>query len=142
MATDEEHVVERTPLLFQDRRLSSIAHEADAASVISSHVSKEEQVLAETAVGERLPYNDYTTIDWLHDLVSIKFVSKNISTAYHSWGKGQRLISPSFHTRRSWYSGLAGVGFRLVSGMDCRRTHRHVDSLCGFSGRYCCRYGQ
>lgn len=70
MAGDEEHAVERTPLLFADRRLSSVAHEADAASVISSHVSKEEQILGETAVGERLPYNDYTTIDWLHDLVS------------------------------------------------------------------------
>lgn len=28
-----------------------------ATSIVSSHVSKEEQVLAETAVGERLPYN-------------------------------------------------------------------------------------
>lgn len=25
--------------------------------------------MADTAVGERLKYNDYTTIDWLHDLV-------------------------------------------------------------------------
>jgi chloride channel 3/4/5 len=41
----------------------------EASSTISSHVSKEEQELAGTAVGERLPYNDYTTIDWLHDLV-------------------------------------------------------------------------
>lgn len=42
----------------------------DTSSILSSHVSKEEQELAGTAVGERLPYNDYTTIDWLHDLVS------------------------------------------------------------------------
>lgn len=41
----------------------------EASSIVSSHVSKEEQELAGTAVGERLPYNDYTTIDWLHDLV-------------------------------------------------------------------------
>jgi chloride channel 3/4/5 len=41
-----------------------------ASSIVSSHVSKEEQELGGTAVGERLPYNDYTTIDWLHDLVS------------------------------------------------------------------------
>jgi chloride channel 3/4/5 len=35
-----------------------------------SGVSKEEGALAATAVGERLPYSNYTTIDWLHDLVS------------------------------------------------------------------------
>lgn len=70
MAADEERAVERTPLLFHDRRLSSVVHETDAASIISSHLSKEEQALGETAVGERLPYNDYTTIDWLHDFVS------------------------------------------------------------------------
>jgi hypothetical protein len=46
-----------------------LTNEADAASIISSNISKEEQALAESAVGERLPYNDYTTIDWLHDLV-------------------------------------------------------------------------
>jgi chloride channel 3/4/5 len=41
----------------------------DAVSIISSRVSKEEHLLGSTAIGERLPYNDYTTIDWLHDLV-------------------------------------------------------------------------
>ncbi|TVY28105.1 hypothetical protein LHYA1_G002735 [Lachnellula hyalina] len=30
-------------------------------------LSKGERALAETAIGERLSYNDYTTIDWLHD---------------------------------------------------------------------------
>ena len=54
-------------LAAQDRRLSTLQH--DAHSIISSHVSKEEKLLSDTAVGERLPYNDYTTIDWLHDLV-------------------------------------------------------------------------
>jgi len=52
------------------RRSSQRPNDVDeASSIISSHVSKEEQELAGTAVGERLPYNDYTTIDWLHDLV-------------------------------------------------------------------------
>jgi len=41
----------------------------DSSSIISSHLSKEEEALGGTAIGERLPYNDYTTIDWLHDLV-------------------------------------------------------------------------
>ncbi|KAF2088827.1 hypothetical protein K490DRAFT_38172 [Saccharata proteae CBS 121410] len=37
---------------------------------MESHVSKdEEQLMSTSSVGERLPYNDYTTIDWLHDLV-------------------------------------------------------------------------
>lgn len=41
----------------------------DVTSIISSCVSKDEQALRGLAIGERLPYNDYTTIDWLHDLV-------------------------------------------------------------------------
>jgi chloride channel 3/4/5 len=49
------------------RRLNDV--QSGASSIISPHVAKEEQELAGTAVGERLPYNDYTTIDWLHDLV-------------------------------------------------------------------------
>lgn len=51
-------------------RLRSIVAEIDGASIASSQLSKEELALGESAVGERLPYNDYTTIDWLHDLVS------------------------------------------------------------------------
>jgi chloride channel 3/4/5 len=45
------------------------AQGSEAASIISSHISKDEEALGATAIGERLPYNDYTTIDWLHDLV-------------------------------------------------------------------------
>lgn len=44
----------------------------DAESVRShaeSTMSKEEIGMGITAVGERLPYNDYATIDWMHDLV-------------------------------------------------------------------------
>nr|OQO22701.1 hypothetical protein B0A51_10811 [Rachicladosporium sp. CCFEE 5018] len=52
------------------RRHSRFQHgNEDADSFVRSHVTKEEQKLSETAIGERLPYNDYTTIDWLHDLV-------------------------------------------------------------------------
>lgn len=74
MPTDEEQANERTQLLLHvanDRRLSIIRQE-DAYSVLSSHLSKEERALSSTPVGERLPYNDYTTIDWLHDLVRIQ----------------------------------------------------------------------
>lgn len=72
MAPDLERASERTHLLNHgnhDRRVSAIQQEEDADSIIMFHLSKEEQALADTAVGERLPYNDYTTIDWLHDLV-------------------------------------------------------------------------
>ena len=71
MASDIEQPTERTHLLqvANDRRLSAIQQEDEAHSILLSHVSKEEQALSETPVGERLPYNDYTTIDWLHDLV-------------------------------------------------------------------------
>lgn len=72
MTGDEEHANEQTHLLPRDKRLGSITvhrHGSDAESTISSHLSKDELALGGTAVGERLPYNDYTTIDWLHDLV-------------------------------------------------------------------------
>ena len=71
MADHEEHTNEHTHLLPPKKRLSSVSvrHGSDAESVISSHLSKDELALGSTAVGERLPYNDYTTIDWLHDLV-------------------------------------------------------------------------
>ena len=63
---------ERTKLLshpVNDRRLSAVQHEEDQQSMIGSYVSKDEQALSSAPMGERLPYNDYTTIDWLHDLV-------------------------------------------------------------------------
>lgn len=53
----------------RDRRLNISQPGDDCQSVISSRLTKEEQLLSDSAVGERLPYNDYTTIDWLHDLV-------------------------------------------------------------------------
>jgi chloride channel 3/4/5 len=70
MAARQQVVGEHTPLLHSSR-LSQLQHEQDeeAPSTILSTVTKEEQQLASSTVGERLPYNDYTTIDWLHDLV-------------------------------------------------------------------------
>ncbi len=68
--TDDE--LEQTPLL--QRRVprtfnKSYLLDDEASSLIGSHMSKAEQQMGHTAVGERLPYNDYTTIDFLHDLV-------------------------------------------------------------------------
>lgn len=71
MAGDEEHANEHSLLLPHNKRFGSVSvrHGSDAESIISSHLSKDELALGNTAVGERLAYNDYTTIDWLHDLV-------------------------------------------------------------------------
>ena len=83
MSQDEEanehtHLLDpRVAQLAANRRRSRLMNEVnndDASSIISSHLSKEEQLLGGTAIGERLPYNDYTTIDWLHDLVSLDLV--------------------------------------------------------------------
>ncbi|KAH9827123.1 H(+)/Cl(-) exchange transporter 5-like [Teratosphaeria destructans] len=88
MAADERprpemaEASERSPLLApnnavdevrrvsKDRRLSRLIwQDEEASSITRSHVTTDEQKLADSSVGERLPYNDYTTIDWLHDLV-------------------------------------------------------------------------
>lgn len=70
MPSDIEAGDEHTPLLHQNRLLQ-LQHDQDeeAASIISSAMTKEEHQLSGSTIGERLPYNDYTTIDWLHDLV-------------------------------------------------------------------------
>lgn len=65
---------ERSPLLpahgaVQDRRLSKLQQDEEANSIVKSHVTVEEQAMAHSTIGERLAYNDYTTIDFLHDLV-------------------------------------------------------------------------
>lgn len=73
MPTDLE-ANEQSHLIPHDRRVSLLQQGEDAKSILSSRASKEEQLLSDTAVGEHLPYNDYTTIDWLHDLVSVAFM--------------------------------------------------------------------
>lgn len=64
---------ERTPLLGQrghgDPQLDRTE---DSYSCVESSFSKEEQAMGNGAIGERLAYNDYTTIDWMHDLVRIR----------------------------------------------------------------------
>lgn len=67
-ANEHTHLLDPRVAELRSRKQSVSSHD-EATSIVSSHVSKEEQELAGTAIGERLPYNDYTTIDWLHDLV-------------------------------------------------------------------------
>ena len=61
---------EQTPLINR-RRASNI----DAESI--SAWTKESHSLASTTLGERLPYANYTTIDWLHELV------RSLPSLYH-----------------------------------------------------------
>ena len=88
---------ERSPLLHpNDRRLSKLVHEDEEAdSIIRSHVSVEERKLADSTIGERLPYNDYTTIDWLHDLVS--YHEQRLTVLIDKIPSGQGLVSRSLH---------------------------------------------
>ena len=63
---------ELLPLLHNaaDGRTSTLSQrDEEASSVVTSHLQLDERKVGESALGERLPYNNYTTIDWLHDLV-------------------------------------------------------------------------
>jgi chloride channel 3/4/5 len=68
---------ERTRLLSlahrgaNDRRLSQLQQQQETESLVHSSVTKEEHNLSASTVGERLPYQNYATIDWLHDLVCL-----------------------------------------------------------------------
>lgn len=71
--SDPEAANERSHLLLQaanNRRLSAVQLDSRAQSIRTSALTKEEDMLKGSTVGERLAYNDYTTIDCLHDLVS------------------------------------------------------------------------
>ena len=69
----KDQPTERTRLLsvqnVDNRRLSVLQQQDEAESIKHSSITKGEQALGGSTVGERLRYNDYTTIDWLHDLV-------------------------------------------------------------------------
>ena len=72
MPQDPDVANEWTRLLYHitnERQLSQLQQQdEEARSIISPAVTKDEQHMSGSTVGERLPYNDYTTIDWLHDL--------------------------------------------------------------------------
>ncbi|KAL8882353.1 MAG: hypothetical protein Q9192_007597, partial [Flavoplaca navasiana] len=102
-ATERSHLL---PLLAHDRRFSAVQNEADANSILSTNVSKEEQLLATTSVGERLPYNDYTTIDWLHDLVKDSFRSRIIHAQPGIRGR----LGSAFESGQGWIAAaLIGI---------------------------------
>ncbi|KAK0619058.1 chloride channel [Immersiella caudata] len=72
------------------RRRPSHPYDADIESLHSSHRS----ILSHTLVpqiGERLPYNDYTTIDWLHDLVEDTARHRRLREV-HSHSRGAKAL--------------------------------------------------
>ncbi|OQO12171.1 hypothetical protein B0A48_02812 [Cryoendolithus antarcticus] len=88
------------------RRHSRLQHgNEDADSFARSHVTKDEQKLSETAIGERLPYNDYTTIDWLHDLVKDSYRLRFIHSR-----KGLRFKLISLFDEASGWIAAALIG--------------------------------
>ncbi|KAI4835419.1 hypothetical protein E4T44_08580 [Aureobasidium sp. EXF-8845] len=91
---------ENTPLLdperASDRRLSRLIQKDDAASsIVKSHASVDEQALSGSTVGERLAYNDYTTIDWLHDLVKDSYRLRDVHSKKSIKGKALALFDSS-----------------------------------------------
>lgn len=61
---------ERSPLLRHDGENQPPQLTQSSNSINKDPEATAEEIkMADTAVGERLKYNDYTTIDWLHDLV-------------------------------------------------------------------------
>ncbi|KIW06589.1 uncharacterized protein PV09_02305 [Verruconis gallopava] len=111
---DDISASERTHLLqgrLFDGNLDSI-HDEEAHSIKISHVSKEEAALAGSTVGERLPYNDYTTIDWLHDLVKDSYRWRTIHLR-----KGLRAsMYSTFDSCSSWIAvAIMGICTAIVA---------------------------
>jgi chloride channel 3/4/5 len=62
---------ERSPLLGHEGDGQARQLDQTSSSMTKDPEATAEEVkMGDTAVGERLKYNDYTTIDWLHDLVT------------------------------------------------------------------------
>ncbi|MCJ1441209.1 MAG: hypothetical protein MMC23_001695 [Stictis urceolatum] len=99
---DVEQADEHTSLLQpHDRRLGELQGQPeDAQSILSSHVSKDELAMGTSTVGERLPYSDYSTIDWLHDLVKDSYRARHASSfggirgkLYTAWDDAQGWVA-------------------------------------------------
>lgn len=142
MGPNSEHDDENTKLLAPDRRLNNLRREEDVESIISSHLSKEEQALSDTAVGERLPYNDYTTIDWLHDLVKDSFRFRSA----HSRQSVRSKIHSAFDSCQGWIAAaLIGlltacvaflVDISVATASDWKTGYCKTNLLS--SREYCC----
>lgn len=138
MATRGEETDEVTPLLDHGHPHVHHAHRSrsrsrsidTASSILSSRLSRDELALADTAVGERLPYDAYQTIDWLHDLVRFrgslgkrrnKLTSIQTKDAFrYRRVKSQKGIRAAFRAAYEDYqgwlvAGLVGLGTAFVA---------------------------
>ncbi|KAK8174745.1 chloride channel-like protein 3 [Phyllosticta citribraziliensis] len=95
-------VDERSHLLSptaHNRSEDDIRHYEPSESLASSAVTKEEQqLMSSSPVGERLPYNDYTTIDWLHDLVKESYRYRRL----HSHKGLRYAVAAAFDSCSGW----------------------------------------
>ncbi|KAI0133972.1 Cl channel CLC-3 [Xylariales sp. AK1849] len=127
-----ENPTERSPLLNPSAALLRPNHggngrprsssprpdSTDVESLLSSHLSKEEHALHGSAVGERLPYNDYTTIDWLHDLVKDSVRFRSLQSKYSPSADVRRFSSESLRGRIvKWWDGAQGWVAAAVIGV-------------------------
>ena len=130
MPEDPERITEHTHLLpssAHEGRLEALrrdSREHDAQSILSSHLSKEELALGSTALGERLPYNDYTTIDWLHDLVRQPLLLQSI---WADPAQGQRLISSAIATFETGSTIPPTISLGRLSRMGSSCHHGYSD---------------
>lgn len=100
MATDTPPPSESSPLITHHnhrqshsstRRRPSHHYDGDVESLHSSSRSMISHSLV-PQVGERLPYNDYTTIDWLHDLVEDSARHRRIHLYDHTHARGAQAV--------------------------------------------------
>ncbi|KAK1752840.1 H(+)/Cl(-) exchange transporter [Echria macrotheca] len=111
MAARGEEADEITPLVGHANLPPGHAHGRrrsieTASSIMSSRLSRDELALADTAIGERLPYDAYQTIDWLHDLVKDAFRYRNVKSQ-----KGVRgAFAAAYEDYQGWIvAGLVGI---------------------------------
>ena len=79
--TESTHLLSIRSLGDDTRRVTPSPRNVEARSLATSILSKEEELLGSTAVGEILPYNDYSSIDFLHDLV-LSFIQPKFRYRY------------------------------------------------------------
>ena len=107
-------LAETTPLLsngdITNRRASHQAHwDAETDGFTTPHSTVDEAALAKNTVGERLPYNAYTTIDWMHELVGLSTTLQIIADDLRS---KTHITTVDFTPNQA-----LGIGFYQVSTM-------------------------
>jgi hypothetical protein len=79
MESDAQHASETHAFLSHSTpriRRGSVAAREDVE--VGSSTGDPEATLKHDSTGERLPYNDYTTIDWMQELVRQQALAKTL----------------------------------------------------------------